>query len=348
MSTIDNSRDAALRREERDQRVCDALEAVTLEIVDRHVPGSGEDATPAELEEVFRSEVQEVVYGHGDRASMFASMRRAEAELDAHLRAPRRPLVAGRSQPLKRESRPRTRSGSSRTGPRAARFGRRRARRCCPTCRARARGAARRPSAWSGHAGLVRRARPETAPRTPTHAGSPQAPTAGHRRGSAPRSTTPQSASRRPGRPARPAARRLPLTARRSCASACGCPQRARSSTPSTFLSIDWTSGGHGLPGALPRSFQVTPDIPDRRRATKQKVVRPNGRQPQRESARRRSRNRHLASDVTDDPNRNSKPRSDRPTHPDRPVARGVANCPRRQGCADHRRSARRVRDHGG
>src|SRR3954449_8550568 len=50
-----------------------------------------------------------------------------------------------------------------------------------------------------------------------------------------------------------------------------------------------WTAGGHGLLRALPRSYQVTPDIPDRRRATQQKEVRPTGRQPQRESARRRS-----------------------------------------------------------
>src|SRR3954453_19689794 len=48
--------------------------------------------------------------------------------------------------------------------------------------------------------------------------------------------------------------------------------------------------------------------ISDRRRATQRKVVRPNGRQPERESARRRSRTLHLASDVTDEPNRNSKP----------------------------------------
>src|SRR5215211_3491149 len=45
-----------------------------------------------------------------------------------------------------------------------------------------------------------------------------------------------------------------------------------------------------GLREAVPRIYQVTPDIPDRRRATKQKEVRPlPGRQPQRESARRRS-----------------------------------------------------------
>src|SRR5215216_2422790 len=36
------------------------------------------------------------------------------------------------------------------------------------------------------------------------------------------------------------------------------------------------TSGGHGLLEAVPRIYQVTPDIPDRRRATKQNEVRPN------------------------------------------------------------------------
>ena len=56
--------------------------------------------------------------------------------------------------------------------------------------------------------------------------------------------------------------------------------------------------------------------IPDRRRATQRKVVRPNGRQPERESARRRSRSLHLTSDVADNGNRNSKPESgsDAPT----------------------------------
>jgi hypothetical protein len=49
---------------------------------------------------------------------------------------------------------------------------------------------------------------------------------------------------------------------RRSCASACGCPHRARSLTSSTSTSIEWTSGGHGLLGAVPRSFQVTPEHP--------------------------------------------------------------------------------------
>src|SRR3954451_21063670 len=66
-------------------------------------------------------------------------------------------------------------------------------------------------------------------------------------------------------------------------------------SAPSTIMTLvllcdcRWTAGGHGLLRALPRSYQVTPDIPDRRRAKKQKEVRPAGRQPQRKSARRRS-----------------------------------------------------------
>ena len=38
-----------------------------------------------------------------------------------------------------------------------------------------------------------------------------------------------------------------------------------------------WTSGGHGLLGAVPRSDQVTPDIPDRRRATQHRKSRPPG-----------------------------------------------------------------------
>src|SRR5215218_9694820 len=50
----------------------------------------------------------------------------------------------------------------------------------------------------------------------------------------------------------------------------------------SPFTSGCWTPGGQGLLRALPRSYQVTPDIPDRRRATQQKEVRPDsGRQPQ-------------------------------------------------------------------
>src|SRR5215207_6771699 len=67
------------------------------------------------------------------------------------------------------------------------------------------------------------------------------------------------------------------------------------------------TSGGHGLLEAVPRIYQVTPDIPDRRRATQQKEVRPTGRQPQRESARRPVGTFSSASDVTETPDHNSK-----------------------------------------
>jgi hypothetical protein len=38
-----------------------------------------------------------------------------------------------------------------------------------------------------------------------------------------------------------------------------------------------WTFSGQGLLRALPRFYQVTPNIPDRRRATQQKQVRPDG-----------------------------------------------------------------------
>ena len=89
---------------------------------------------------------------------------------------------------------------------------------------------------------------------------------------------------------------------RRSCASACGCPHRARSLTSSTSTSMSGPTGGHGLLGALPRSYEVTPDDP---RPTASDTAKggqaPTGRQPERESARRRSRSLHLTSDVADE-----------------------------------------------
>src|SRR5215211_2421439 len=72
------------------------------------------------------------------------------------------------------------------------------------------------------------------------------------------------------------------------------------------------TAGGHGLPEAVPRIYQVTPDIPDRRRATKQEQVRP---QIWPTASKRVSSppvaTTPSASDVTDEPNHNSKPRCD-------------------------------------
>src|SRR5215207_10703581 len=71
------------------------------------------------------------------------------------------------------------------------------------------------------------------------------------------------------------------------------------------------TAGGHGLLEAVPRIYQVTPDIPDRRRATKhegsQALARPT-------ASKRASSppvgNLPSASDVTDELNHNSKPQS--------------------------------------
>src|SRR5688572_29655462 len=83
--------------------------------------------------------------------------------------------------------------------------------------------------------------------------------------------------------------------------------------TSFTSTSTKWTSGGHRLLGALPRTIKSRRRLPDRRRATQRKVVRPSGRQPERESARRRSRSLHLASDITDEPNPNSKPEPSTP-----------------------------------
>src|SRR3954447_17291591 len=78
------------------------------------------------------------------------------------------------------------------------------------------------------------------------------------------------------------------------------------------LISQGRTPGGHGLLEAVPRIYQVTPDIPGRRRATKQEQVRP---QIWATASKRVSSppvgTIPSASDITDDPNHNSKPRSD-------------------------------------
>src|SRR3954454_21450064 len=76
------------------------------------------------------------------------------------------------------------------------------------------------------------------------------------------------------------------------------------------LISQGRTPGGHGLLEAVPRIYQVTPDIPGRRRATKQEQVRP---QIWPTASKRVSSppvgTIPSASDITDDPNHNSKPR---------------------------------------
>ena len=81
----------------------------------------------------------------------------------------------------------------------------------------------------SGSATPARRGRSETAPTTPRHAGSPQAPRPARHQGRAPTATAHRTRAGRPGRSARPATRRSPPRPRRSCANACECPRQARS-----------------------------------------------------------------------------------------------------------------------
>src|SRR3954451_21638807 len=75
------------------------------------------------------------------------------------------------------------------------------------------------------------------------------------------------------------------------------------------LISQGRTPGGHGLLEAVPRIYQVTPDIPGRRRATKQEQVRP---QIWPTASKRVSSppvgTIPSASDITDDTNHNSKP----------------------------------------
>ena len=153
---------------------------------------------------------------------------------------------------------------------------------------------ARAGSGASGSAAPARRARSETAPATPRRGGSPRAPRpARHRR------CTPTAAARRTraGRP-RPfagrAARRFQPRSPRSCANACACPRRARSSPRPPRPQHRRTPGGHGLLEAVPRIYQVTPDIPDRRRATQHKQVRPSPADSPKESQLAAGRDHHL------------------------------------------------------
>jgi hypothetical protein len=115
--------------------------------------------------------------------------------------------------------------------------GRLRARRCRRTCRARAPGAATPTSTCCAPAARVRRVRSGTAPTSPRHAGNLRSPTPVRCPGRAPNEAAPRRPWRRTGRSAHRAARRKSMKPRRSCATACGCPHRARSLTSSTSTS---------------------------------------------------------------------------------------------------------------
>ncbi len=122
----------------------------------------------------------------------------------------------------------------------------------------------------------VRRARSRTAPASPRHAGSPRSPRRAPRPGRAPS----PAALPRPSRPTGPSARRAlhptPQRPRRSCASACGCPHRARSLTSSTSTSTELDSPADtACWGRCHAPIKSRREIPDRRRATQRKPVRP-------------------------------------------------------------------------
>ena len=84
----------------------------------------------------------------------------------------------------------------------------------------------------------------------------------------------------------------------------------------------------------MPRSYQVTPRHP--RPATSDTAKgsqTASGRQPERESARRRSRSLHRPSDITDDPNQNSKPESSSGDPARAGERRDFAGFPRHAAC---------------
>ena len=160
---------------------------------------------------------------------------------------------------------------------RAAPRGRPRARRCCRTCRARAPGAATPTSACCARAAPARRARSRTAPASPRHAGSPRSPTRVRRPGRAPSAAAP----RRPWRPTGPSARRA--ASPDAAATAAIVCERLWVSAPSTIIDLvhlhfdrGWTARRTRLAsGRCHAPIKSRRDIPDRRRATQRKAVRP-------------------------------------------------------------------------
>ena len=189
----------------------------------------------------------------------------------------------------------------------------RRAHRSDRSCRARGSSAGSRPSAASRRERHARRARSGTAPSAPetcrqsssAHTRSPSRPRAQITSAANPRAPTATvlSPSSSTGRSVDRRDRVRALVGVR--------PEHDHDLVHVLSDPDSWTPGGHGLLGALPRSYQVTPDIPDRRRATQQKEVRP----PRPTASKRVSsppgRDPLLGVGRHRPPNPNSKPRSD-------------------------------------
>jgi hypothetical protein len=134
----------------------------------------------------------------------------------------------------------------------------------------------------------------------------------------------PDAPERRRARARVSAASRTRSTRSTSPAPRCGrawSPSPPRSSTGPSWICGRWSITASGWSASASSadtacwrrchaSTQVTPEVPDRRRATNKGSQAQSGRQPQSESARRPVGTISSASDVTDDANRNSKPRS--------------------------------------
>ena len=177
--------------------------------------------------------------------------------------------------------------GRQRSSPRATPPGRRRARRCRRLAR-------HTPSSATRHQRAVN-ARSRSPCSIGTAPTSPDMPAVLDR---------PHALAPRPR--AHPTTRRA-LRARRTVCSPSSSPdvadtaaivcERLWVSAPSTIIDLvhlhldsGSTPGGHGLLGRCHAPIKSRQDIRDRRRATQRKAVRPDGRQPESESARRRSR----------------------------------------------------------
>ena len=160
----------------------------------------------------------------------------------------------------------------------------------------------RRPCAWARPARSARRGRPGTARARRTRAGSPRSPTPARGRACAPSAAACRSCRGVPAPSAPRARRRSARRPRRRYACACACPSRSRSSQPSLRLMLTKrTPADKSHSGLVPSSYQVTPVVLGRRRATRHPVGQTTGRQKVNESARRQPGNQPERSDVTAD-----------------------------------------------
>ena len=172
--------------------------------------------------------------------------------------------------------------------PRAAPPGRPRSRRCDQTCRDHGRCGARPPSTAPQRGPPARHGRAKTAQTRPRRAGNPQAPRPARHPGRAPIPARRQSRALQPRRSAHRQARRCAAaTAAIVCDRLCmSAPSTIMTSSLSPRLKAD-TPADMACLGRCHAPIKSRRDVPDQRRATQRKPVRPNGRQRESESTRR-------------------------------------------------------------